>query len=781
MLTKKDLIKELQKNPNRYWKVKLFDDLGFKRKQCKKCRKFFWTLTDREICDDATCRPYGFIGNSPAKKPLDYFETWKVIEKFFVKNGHTSIKRYPTVCRWFPLYFTLAGIVNFYRRENGNLTFEFPANPIIQTQPCLRFNDIPNVGINSKSYSCFLMIQQSSLYDGKQGYWKDRCIELDFDLLTKVFGIKPEEIVFIEDAWIGPGAFGNSLEYYVQGLELGNAVFTEFLGTPDNFREMKEKVIDMGAGHERFCWITQGTLTSYDSVFGPVIEKLKKLCEIEYNEEFLSKYFKLVGVLDINEIRDLRLARKNIANQLKISLEELEKQVEKLEALYALADHSRTLAFAISDGGIPSNVAGGYNLRVILRRALSFIDKFKWNLKLEDIVLWHIDYLKKLFPELAEHKDEIARILEIEEKRYKQTKERATRIVERIVEKKEVLDENKLIQLYDSEGITPELLKEFGAKIEIPPDFYAKVTEKHMREKPIEEKIRFDVSEIPPTKLIFYEDPELLEFKAKILKVFDDWVVLDQTAFFPTGGGQLHDKGFIDGIEVLDVQKIGKVVIHKIKGKIPEGKLVNCKVEKERRQILRKHHTATHIVNAATRKVIGPWIFQHGAEKDVDKARLDITHFDAFTEEEIEKIEEEANKVVEKNLPVKIEVLPRGKAEQKYGFRIYQGGAIPEKNLRIVSIGNIDIEACGGLHCRSTGEVGFITILRTKRIQDGINRLEYCSGEVALKHLKEKEKVLKEVAEKLKVKEEKVPEAIKKLFEEWKKKRKEIRKLKRKT
>lgn len=777
MVTKKDLIEKFQKNPERYWKVDLFDNLGFKRKQCKKCGKFFWTLTEQETCNDATCRPYDFIGNPPAKKPFDYFETWKAIEKFFVKNGHTSIKRYPTVCRWFPLYFTLAGIVNFYRQEDGNLTFEFPANPTIQTQPCLRFNDLPNVGINSRSYSCFLMIQQSSLYDGKQGYWKDRCIELDFDLLTKVFGIKPEEIVFIEDAWLGPSAFGNSLEYHVQGLELGNAVFTEFIGTPDNFKEMKEKVIDMGAGHERFTWITQGTPTSYDAVFGPVIEKLKKICEIEYDREFFSKYFRLVGTLDVNEVTDLKLARKKIADQLKISVEELDKKVAALEALYALADHSRTLAFAISDGGIPSNVAGGYNLRVVLRRALSFIDRFKWNLKLEDVVLWHIDYLKKLFPDLAEHKDEIARILEIEEKRYKQTKERAKRIVERIVEKKEEVDENKLIQLYDSEGITPELLKESGLEISIPPDFYGKVTERHMQEKPVEEKIKFDVSKLPPTKLLFYEDPELLEFKAKVLKVFDSYVVLDQTAFYPTSGGQLHDKGFIDEFEVTDVQKIGRVIVHQISGKVTEGKLVNCTVDRARRQILRKHHTATHIVNAAARKVLGFHVWQHGAEKDVDKARLDVTHFDALTDEEIEKIEDEANKIVEKNLPVKIEILPRGEAEQKYGFRIYQGGPIPEKNLRIVSVGDIDIEACGGLHCKSTGEVGFISILRTKRIQDGIVRLEYCSGEVALEYLKEKEKILEEVAKKLKVEEEKVPEAIKNLFEEWKKKRKEIRKL----
>jgi alanyl-tRNA synthetase len=125
--------------------------------------------------------------------------------------------------------------------------------------------------------------------------------------------------------------------------------------------------------------------------------------------------------------------------------------------------------------------------------------------------------------------------------------------------------------------------------------------------------------------------------------------------------------------------------------------------------------------------------------------------------------------------------LPRSEAEKKYGFRIYQGGPVPSDRLRIVSIGNVDHEACGGTHCERTGEVGFITILKTKRIQDGINRIEFTVGPVALKNLKEKEKILKETAKLLKVKEEKVPEAVRELFERWKSKRKELRKLRKRS
>ena len=406
----------------------------------------------------------------------------------------------------------------------------------------------------------------------------------------------------------------------------------------------------------------------------------------------------------------------------------------------------------------------------------SFIDKFKWDLDLKEICFWHVEELKKLFPELEENKHQIEKVLDVEIERYKQARERSKRIVESYAKANKIPDEKELIKLYDSERITPEQLKDAGLKIEVPSDFYSKITEMHMKEKRKEEKTFFDVSELPATKLLFYENPDLLEFKARVLKVFENWVVLDQTAFYPTSGGQLHDKGFIDGIEVLDVRKIGKVIVHKLASKLEEGKVVSCKVDGERRKILRKHHTATHIINYSARKVLGKHVWQYGAEKDVDKARLDITHYQALSEREVEEIEKLANEIVEKDLPVKVEVLPRSEAEKKYGFTIYQGGVIPEKNLRIVSVGD-DHEACSGLHCNSTKEVGFISILKTKRIADGVVRIEFCSGEIALNYLRKSEEILKETCKLLNCKEADVVEAVEKLFKSWKQKRKELKRL----
>ena len=781
MLKKEELRKKFSKDWEKHYKIEFLVNQGFVRKICPKCGKGFWTLDpERKFCPDQPCSFYEFLNNPPTKKKFEYLEAWKAIEDFFIKNGHTSLNRYPVVCRWYPLFFTIAGIIDFYRLENGNVVFDFPANPVFVNQPCLRFKDISNVGITGKHYTCFVMVQQSSIFNGKEGYWKEKTIELDFNLLNKVFGIKPEEIVFVEYLWVGPGALGPSLEYFVRGLELGNAVFTEFLYENSKIKEMERKVVDMGAGLERFAWISQGTPTSYDVVFSPVLKVLKKKTGVKYDEEFFFKYSKFAGSLNIGEVKNIEKARKIIAEKLNVTSEELKEKIEPLEALYSICDHTLGLTFAICDGALPSNLGGGYNLRVILRRALSFIEKFNWNIDLVEVCRLHAKNLKPVAPELLESMEEVEKILKIEKKRYEKSKERARRIVEKIVKSGEKINEEKLVKLYESEGITPEVLIKTGLKIKLPSDFYTRITEKHEREGIKKEEVKFDLRDLPKTKILFYGEPEVLEFKAKVLKVFDNnFAVLDQTAFYPTSGGQLHDKGFIDGKEVLNVQKIGEIIIHQLKEGVEENKTVFCKVDKKRREILRKHHTATHIINYSARKVLGRHIWQHGAEKDVDKARLDITHFESLNEEEIKKIENLANEIVERNLPVKIEFLPRNEAEKKYGFRIYQGGAVPQKTIRIVSIDDLDHEACGGLHCNSTKDVGFILILKTKRIADGLVRLEFCSGDLAFNYLKEKEKILKEVSEKLGVSEEKVPEAVEKLFEEWKKKRKKVRKLRR--
>src|SRR3972149_3944661 len=161
------------------------------------------------------------------------------------------------------------------------------------------------------------------------------------------------------------------------------------------------------------------------------------------------------------------------------------------------------------------------------------------------------------------------------------------------------------------------------------------------------------------------------------------------------------------------------------------------------------HHTATHIVNGAAQKYLGSWVWQHGAFKDIDKARLDITHFEHLNDNQIEEIEKLANMAVQMNLPVIKEVLPRTEAEKRYGFRIYQGGIAPGNSVRIINIKDWDIEACGGTHADNTGIIGAIKITKTERVQDGIERLEYVAGEVAVEYMQKQARLISNLSQSL--------------------------------
>ncbi len=765
---KDELVARFSSEPDKYYRVELFDRAGFSRSKCTNCGSHFWSITSRERCGN--CEPYGFIGNPPTSKRLDYINTWKAVESFFANNGHASVKRYPVVCRWREdLFFTVASIVDFQRVIGGKVVFELPANPLIVPQMCLRFNDIENVGVSGKHYTSFCMIGQHSIADN-QGYWKDRCIDLDYRMLTEVLGIKKEEITFQEDVWLGYGAFGYSLEYFVRGLELGNAVFTEFEGTPKQHRTMPERVVDMGAGLERFSWITMGTPTSYDCTFGPVVGRLAGKLGIAPDKDLLSRYFTIVSSR-LEQVGSPAELKSIAAKELKVSDAQLEKMTTPMEAIYAVADHARTLLFAVSDGALPSNVGGGYNLRVVLRRALAILQRMGWKVSLQEIADMHIDYLRDMYPELEEHREEVRTILGIEAGRYQDSLERMQSIAAGITKDGKGPTEGDLVRLYESDGITPDFLKEHGVIASIPPNFYTKLAEKHTAQALAEApKPVAAVEGLEPTKLLFYEDDSLFEFEAKILKIINNrYVVLDRTAFYARAGGQEPDRGNIGGVEVKDVTKQGDVVLHEVAGqdgRLREGSTVKCVVDMERRGLLTRHHTATHVINAAARTTLGSWVWQHSAFKDVDYARLDITHHSSLTRQDLERIEEAANRVVLANISITTKVFERNNAEQLYGFRIYQGGYVPSKQIRIVNVQGWDIEACGGTHCHTSGEIGMIKITKAERVQDGVVRLEFVAGSTALKYAQRQDEQLSAMAQALGSSKEKLLESFKKTLDE---------------
>jgi len=731
-MDKKEILSKFSTDPERYYKVKLFDDERFERKSCATCKRFYWTIDENRVnCPDHSDDTYSFIGNPPTAKRFDYTQAWKEVESFFVKNGHTSVNRYPVVCRWRDdLYFTIASIVDFQRVMGSKVVFEFPANPLVVPQTCLRFKDLENVGVTGRHFSSFCMIGQHSI-PNSNGYWKDECIDLDYRLLTEQFGIDKKEVVFVEDVWEGGGSFGSSLEFFVNGLELGNAVFTEFQGDLSNYKTLDQQIIDMGAGLERFAWLTMGTPTAYDCCFGPITNNLLQQAGIDTNDELLVTYFTKIAK-HLEQFSDLSEVRKHAIKSAGLSDEQINKIITPLEGIYLIVDHIRTLIFAISDGALPSNVGGGYNLRMMLRRIISTMNRLSLKFDMSEMIDMQIDYLKNTYPELEKTREDIKTIIGIESDRYENSKLRMEKIVSNLNQKPTVDD---LIRLYESDGVTPDYLKEMKVISDIPSTFYSKLSELHQSKKQ-KEQDQVSLEGLPDTELLYYgDDPK--EFDAHVLKSFDKYVVLDKTSFYARGGGQEPDHGTIENFEVVDVSKHGNIIIHELKNGIPkEGSAVSCVVNSKRRDSITKNHTSTHILNSSSRSVLGSWVWQHSAFKEEDHARLDITHHSALTDDEITKIEDLANSVVRKNIPVTIENFDRGTAEQKYGFKIYQGGIVPVKSIRIVSIKDFDIEACGGTHVKQTDEIKLIKITRTKRIQDGVVRIEFVSGDTALDYVK---------------------------------------------
>ncbi|MBI4167643.1 MAG: alanine--tRNA ligase [Candidatus Aenigmarchaeota archaeon] len=781
MLSKNVLIKEFQKNPSRYWKVKMFEDENFSRKRCAKCRKFFWSIS-KTTCGDTSCEDYGFIGQNATKKRFGYIEMWKEFEKFFSRNSHYSMPRYPVVSRWRPdLFFTIASIQDFQRLDSAGLTFEYPTDRLVVPQVCLRFPDIPNVGVTGKHHTSFIMAGQHAFGYPKTGYWKDRCIELNFEFLTDVMGIDKSELTYVEDLWAMPdmSAFGPCVETFSRGLELVNSVFMQFTTKNNKSAELPMKVVDVGWGLERLTWFSQGTPTSYDATFGKVTDHLKGL--IDYDETLFLKYASHAGSLNIDEIKDLRTARGIIAKKIGVTESLLQKKVSPLQAIYSIADHTKTLLYAIADGGLPSNVGGGYNLRVILRRALGFIDEMDLKIDLPEICAMHAEFLHPLDTKLMESLVDVEKIISFEADRFVSSRAKASKIVEVIVNQKVDIDEEKMIKLYESNGVTPEMIKNVAAQhnveIKIPENFYESVSKKHMGHKDEEKRFQQDLTRFKPTKPLYYDGAK--NFRARILKVFDGkHIILDRTGFYPTSGGQIHDIGTLNGFDVVKVEKYNNVIVHTINGKYKGQKAAKGVVDWDRREQLMKNHTATHIMNAAARIVLGNHVNQAGAEKVVDKARLDITHYKSLSDEEINKIEDVANRIVASKIQLNKTIMSRTEAERAYGSMIYQGGAVPSVNIRVVEIPGYDVEACGGTHCDSTADIKAIKIIKTERIQDGLVRLEFAAGSKAWDDLKKKEGLLKKASEVFNVADEHLPATAQRFFEEWKEKDKIIEKLK---
>lgn len=789
------------------YELDFFKNNGYTRTICASCGTPFWSLNpDVNTCGDTPCVEYGFINNPVTKEKYDVTRMRDEYLKYFEKNGHTILDRYPVIARWRDdIYLTIASIADFQPHVTSGLVPP-PANPLVISQPCIRLVDLDIVGKSGRHLSNFEMMGHHAFNSPQEKiYWKDETVEYCNTFFNQVLGIPNEEITYKEDPWAGGGNAGPALEVMVKGLELATLVFMSMETDPngefeikgDRYSPMDMNIVDPGYGLERLVWASQGTPTIYDAIYPELTQELFERFELmgtieQLNDQnILEDYAKLAGMMTFDSADSMSELRKLLVKQLnkkghEITLEKFSELMTPIENIYTLTDHSRALTFMFGDGVVPSNVKAGYIARLILRRVLRIIDDMGVALDLSELVEKQIEAMKD-YPEFQEAREAILKIINIEVERYSETLKKGTRLISNFIgslEKGKTIPTESLIDFYDTHGIHPSIVqkvaKDQNLELEVPENFNILLAARHSGEKRVE-RVEDETYDLPATKLLYYEDENQREFDAKVIYSQDNKIVLDQTYFYPEGGGQPGDIGtFVfngQEIEVKDVKKVGKVVVHHTSENIPVGSEVHGKIYWPRRISLMRHHSSTHVILGAAREILGNHIWQTGAQKGTDRSRVDITHYLKLTSEDLRKIELRANEVVLEDIPIDKQWLDRNIAEEKYGFRLYQGGIPPGKQVRVVRIDDFDVEACAGTHCKSTGVIGSIKILRSERIQDGVERLEFASGLAAVKSNQEHDRWLEDASSIVSVRPDQLPKTVKRFFEEWKKQRKELQKI----
>ncbi|WP_227375232.1 alanine--tRNA ligase [Haladaptatus halobius] len=790
------------------YRLDYFEENDFVRKECSECGAHFWTRDhDRTTCGEPPCEEYGFIDNPSLDEEYSLSEMREAFLSFFEEHGHERIDPYPVAAnRWRDdVLLTQASIYDFQPLITSGQTPP-PANPLTISQPCIRMQDIDNVGKTGRHTMAFEMMahhafnvredaEEEYAYEGEV-YWKDQTVAY-CDEFFESMGADPEEIIYIEDPWVGGGNAGPAIEVIYRGVELATLVFMSMEQDPEGEYEMKDGnryskmdtyVVDTGYGLERWTWVSQGTPTVYEAVYPDMIDFLKENAGIEHSEEedeLVHRAAKLAGHLDIDEAEDMEAARDNIADKLDVSATRLEELMVPLETIYAIADHSRTMAYMFGDGIVPSNVSTGYLARMVLRRTKRLCDTVGVDAPLDELVDMQAERLG------YENRDTIRDIVRTEVEKYRETLEQGGRRVRRIArdhaEQGKPIPTDTLVELYDSHGLQPDMVEEiadeFGVSVNVPDDFYSLVAERHDSGQAFEEEEAEDdrLGDLPKTERLYYEDQHRTDFEAVVLDVFDREggydVVLDQTMFYPEGGGQPGDHGTLSTdertVHVTDTQIQNGAILHRTNESVDKGGIVRGKIDAQRRRRLMRHHTATHIVVHAARQILGDHIRQAGAQKGTDSSRIDVRHYERIDRETAKRIELLANEIVMENTTVQQEWPNRHEAEEEFGFDLYQGGIPAGTNIRLIHVAE-DVQACGGTHVRRTGDVGCIKLLNTERVQDGVERLTFAAGNAAIEATQQTDDSLRAAADILDVAPSEVPDTAERFFEEWKERGKQI-------
>jgi alanyl-tRNA synthetase len=738
--------------------------------------------------------------------------------RYFEQHGHQAVPSSALIPQADPtLLFTNAGMNQFKRVFLGEETRAYKR--AVTVQKCLRaggkHNDLENVGYTRRHHTFFEMLGNFSFGD----YFKEEAILFGWEFLTKTVGLEKDRMwvtVFRDDdeadlLWkkigVSPsrivrcgekdnfwqmgdtGPCGPCSElHFDQGpsvpgddqpngegdrvIEIWNLVFMQYnRDAAGTLHSLPKPSIDTGMGLERLAAVAQGKYSNYDSdVFTPLLSAVAARAGVQY------------GAQDTTD-RSMRV----------------------------VADHLRAMTFLMADGVLPSNEGRGYVLRRILRRAarhgrlLGIVEPF-----LHELTAAVVDQMGPVYSEIRGAAATIAEATRGEEERFIATLDQGLPILNELIAKarsagSKVLTGSDVFKLYDTYGFPMDLMGEACREQEMTLDeagFDQAIEEQRTRARKTggfeQETTRPAVAELAgrlgATKFIGYG---LLESDSVVLAILKGdrlvkeaaegdavELVLDMTPFYAEGGGQVGDRGMLMGpdgqVEIQETTRpVPTVILHTgivTKGRIREGEALHMTVDATTRQAAQRNHTATHLLHAALRDLLGPHVKQYGSLVGPNRLRFDFAHFRPLTSRDIDEIETVVNNEVRKNERVATEVMSIQDAVAK-GALAFFGDKYGEQ-VRVVTVESFSKELCGGTHCRQTGDIGLFRIESETGVAAGVRRIEAQTGSGALAHMKRLEMDIRELADLLKVGQPELVAKTRKVITQLKDKERELEELK---
>ncbi len=709
-------------------------------------------------------------------------EIRKAYLEFFKSKQHLILHSFPLIPENDPSLLLIgAGMAPLKPYFTGKLVP--PSYRVTTSQKCIRTDDIDNVGRTARHHTFFEMLGNFSFGD----YFKKEAISWAWEFLTKVIELDPDKLYvtiypdekeaydyrhnmicladerifkFDDNFWeIGEGPCGPDSEiFYDLGpergcgkptctvgcdcdryLEIWNLVFTQYNRTKDGkYEPLAKKNIDTGCGLERLASVIQQKESNFETdLIFPIIEKVIAISGGDYS------------------------------------------QPDQKMAMKVIADHIRAITVMISDGILPSNEGRGYVLRRILRRAVRYgrllgID----HLFLSSLVDTVIDILGVEYPELKQYESLIKRVIDTEERQFSATLAQGLDLLHQMMEEAndtKILAGSEVFKLYDTFGFPVELTEEIAAEKGYTLDtegFKKAMKEQQERARAARTKVSAKVAVPDTTKLdqdTLINDAEAVNGHivmigregVEVQQAGDGeevTIILDSNPFHAEGGGQLGDTGILKApegsVRVTDAKALPNGLVYLIasvaEGQIQTGDAVDITVDKARNLAIARNHTATHLLQAALRKVLGNHVNQAGSLVTPEHLRFDFTNFSPVSAEELEKVEALVNEEILKNVPVTIEEMALQEAKEKGAMALF--GEKYGNRVRVVSVGDFSCELCGGSHVTNTAVIGSFRILSETGTGTGVRRIEAVTGAAALEKAKTDEAVIRNLAALLKVK-----------------------------